>query len=350
MATDAIGGNGAGPFGVHSRLQRSSWVCGPPVTEETMAYRIDPRVPVDAALRRAAQEQIDKAVRDLSGGEEERHEGVHEARKRFKKLRGLVRLLREAAPSFADAENARYREAGRTLSGVRDRTALIEALDGLEKRFEGEVATSSFAVVRTALELKRQAAIDAQGSPEDMASEALKGLKEGRLALDALVLGRKSSRNRERIVAAIEANYRRARRDLKAALASGHAEDFHDLRKRIKYLGMHLKLLEDLWPSVLAPLREEADRAAEALGRDHDYAVLHTEMLADPRSFGARADLDVVLALLDRHQAELRAGAAEICGRLLAEMPDAFAARIGRLWALAAKAPDPAAPPEPAPA
>ena len=61
-----------------------------------MAYRIDPRVPVDAALRRAAQEQIDKAVRDLSGGEEERHEGVHEARKRFKKLRKAKVTLKTA--------------------------------------------------------------------------------------------------------------------------------------------------------------------------------------------------------------------------------------------------------------
>ncbi len=61
-------------------------------------------------------------------------------------------------------------------------------------------------------------------------------------------------------------------------------------------------------------------------------------------------DLDVVLALLSRHQAELRAEAAEVCGRLLAEKPDAFAARIARLWDLAAEAPDPAAPPEPVPA
>ncbi|WP_090962199.1 CHAD domain-containing protein [Aureimonas phyllosphaerae] len=321
-----------------------------PAAEETMAYRIDPRAPVDAAIRRAAQEQIDKAIRDLSGGEDGRHEAVHEARKRLKKLRGLVRLLREADPDFAKAENARYRDAGRTLSAVRDRTALIEALDGLEARFSGEVASSSFDVVRTALELKRQAAIEADGSAADSAAEALKGLKEGRARLDGLVFGRRAARNRERIVAGIEANYRRGRRDLKAALASGHAEDFHDLRKRIKYLGMHLKLLEDLWPSALAPLREEADRAADALGRDHDYAVLHAEMLADPRSFGARVDLDVVLALLDRHQAELRAQAAETCGRLLAERPDAFAARISRLWTLAAEAPDPAAPPEPVPA
>ncbi|WP_279479274.1 CHAD domain-containing protein [Aureimonas sp. SK2] len=313
-----------------------------------MAYRFDPRIPVDASIRRAAQEQIDKAVRDLSDGEDNRHEAVHEARKRLKKLRGLVRLLRAAEPNFAAAENARYRDAGRTLSGVRDRTALIEALDGLEARFAGEVESPSFAVVRTALELKRQAAIEAQGSAEDVAAAAIRSLKEGRLALDALVLGRKAGRNRGQVVSAIEANYRRGRRDLKTARRSGHAEDFHDLRKRIKYLGMHLKLLEDVWPAVIAPLREEADRAADALGRDHDYAVLHAEMLADPRSFGARADLDIVLALLDRHQTELRAEAAETCGRLLAETPEAFAARIARLWDLAAKAPDPAAPPEPA--
>ncbi len=79
---------------------------------------------------------------------------------------------------------------------MRDRTALIEALDGLEKRFSGEVDSPSFAVLRTALELKRQAAIETQGSADEVASDAVKALKEGRMALDALVLGRKERRSR----------------------------------------------------------------------------------------------------------------------------------------------------------
>ena len=310
-----------------------------------MAYRFNPRSPFDANLRRIAGEQIEKAIRDLTDAEGDRHEGVHEARKRMKKLRGLLRLARAGAPRFAARENARFRDAARLLSGVRDRTALIEALDGLEKRFEGEVATESFAVVRTALELKRDEAQAALGQEGSHAAETVAALEEGRATVEDFRLPAK--RQDAVLRRGLRANYARAQIDLDEALASGEATAFHDLRKRIKYLSMHFKLLEPAWPEALAPLRTEAEEAAEELGRDHDYAVLRTEMAADPESFGARADLDVVLALLDRHQSELRASAIYRCERLLQERPKAFAKRLQSLLALAGDEPDAAAPPEP---
>ncbi|WP_182087305.1 CHAD domain-containing protein [Aureimonas sp. ME7] len=302
-----------------------------------MAYRFDPHEAVDAAIRRIAREQIDKAIDDLSPIDGDRHEGIHEARKRLKKLRGLARLAVRATPEFAARENARFRDAGRTLSGVRDRTALIEALDGLAERFENEGAAASFAAARAALERKREEAIEAMGSEDAIAAAAIGHLKDARSRLDRFVLPGGSKRNQRFLVEAMGANYRRARRDLKLAIRSKRAEDFHDLRKRIKYLGMHLKLFEALWPSVLIPWREEADRAADALGRDHDYAVLRAEMAADPLSFGPKGDLGGVLALLVRHQGELREEARERCARLLAVRPKAFERWIGTLWRLAAR-------------
>ena len=310
-----------------------------------MAYRFHPRSPLDANLRRIAGEQIEKAIRDLTDETGDRHEGVHEARKRMKKLRGLLRLVRSGAPGFTARENVRFRDAARLLSGVRDRTALIEALDGLERRFEGEVATESFAVVRTALELKReaaQAALDAEGSHT---AETVAALEEGRAAVEGFHLPPK--RQDTVLRRSLRANYARAVADLELAQASGEATAFHDLRKRVKYLSMHLKLLEPAWPEALAPLRVEAEQAGDELGRDHDYSVLRAEMAADPESFGARADLDVVLALLDRHQSELRASAVRRCERLLQEKPKAFAKRLQSLLALSADEPSEAAPPEP---
>ena len=309
-----------------------------------MAYRFHPRASLDGNLRRVAAEQIDKAIRDLGEAREDRHEGIHEARKRLKKLRGLLRLVRTGAPGFAAAENARLRDAARLLSGVRDRAALIEAVDGLRERFSEEVETQSFAVVRTALELKRDAAEVALGD-ESHAGEVVAALEKARERTEGFAL--KGKRGRKVLRRGLRANYARARSDLALARRSGASHAFHDLRKRIKYLSMHLKLLEPAWPAALAPLREEAEQAAEELGRDHDYAVLRTEMAAEPASFGARPDLDVVLALLDRNQSELRASATARCERLLAETPKAFAERIEALLALAGARDGEDAPPEP---
>jgi hypothetical protein len=42
-----------------------------------MAYRFNPRSPLDANLRRIAGEQIDKAIRDLTDTQGDRNEGIH---------------------------------------------------------------------------------------------------------------------------------------------------------------------------------------------------------------------------------------------------------------------------------
>jgi len=311
-----------------------------------MAYRLNLSAPLDAEIRRIAREQVEKAIATLTQDDGDRHEAIHDARKRFKKLRGLLILAEAGDPARVRAEIHRYRDAGRALSGARDRTALIEALDGLKARFAGEVETPSFDVVRTALELKRDAAIEALGDPEMLVGETVDRLRGGLTALGGLVLKGGAKRQRAILAEALAKNHRRARRDLAKALRSGAAEDFHDLRKRLKYLAMHLKLASRAWPEALAPLEASADEVAEALGRDHDYAVLRAEIAVDPVSFGARADLDVVLALLDRHQSELRDLAAFLAGRLLCDRPEVFAARLEAWMRLAAGHAPETAPPE----
>ena len=79
------------------------------------------------ALRRISQDQIDRALASLTGNGD-RGEAVHDARKRLKKLRGLIRLVR---PEFKDykPKNADLRDTARLLSPLRDRTSLVETYD-----------------------------------------------------------------------------------------------------------------------------------------------------------------------------------------------------------------------------
>ena len=76
-----------------------------------MAYRFNPRSPLDANLRRIAGEQIDKAIRDLTDTQGDRNEGIHEARKRMKKLRGLLRLVRTGGTPTCSASAPAVRDA-----------------------------------------------------------------------------------------------------------------------------------------------------------------------------------------------------------------------------------------------
>ncbi|GGD36017.1 CHAD domain-containing protein [Aureimonas glaciei] len=303
-----------------------------------MSYRLTPGLPLDAEIRRVAEEQIDKASAELSAPKpgEDPHEAIHDVRKRFKKLRALVLLTRSGDTGFARTENARFRDAARALSGVRDRTALIEALDALVDHVPAGLSESAtkaaFGALRGELEEKRQTALAGEGDLGATIAATLATLADSRDAAGMLAFHRPVKDAPKVLATGFAATHGRARDALKKALRSGAAEDLHDLRKHVKYLSFHLQLLAPLWPESFEPLRRTAAEIADALGRDHDYAVLRAELMPEAEGHA------LVLALMDRRQAELQAGALSDARRLLADKPEAVAARIKRLWRLAAEA------------
>src|SRR3569623_648211 len=96
-------------------------------------YKFDPHgEPVDAALRAIALDQLDETLADLSAPSDAGRSIVHEARRRCKKLRGMLRLVRPAFPDF-EVENGAIREAAKGLSHLRDAEVLHQTLAALEK-------------------------------------------------------------------------------------------------------------------------------------------------------------------------------------------------------------------------
>ena len=63
---------------------------------------------VESGIRRVAYEQLDKCLDELDDDSLEAHATVHQARKRCKKLRGLVRLVRPALGFAYSIENSWY--------------------------------------------------------------------------------------------------------------------------------------------------------------------------------------------------------------------------------------------------
>ncbi|KQT47532.1 hypothetical protein ASG43_10610 [Aureimonas sp. Leaf454] len=302
-----------------------------------MAFRITFGTPLDAEFRRIAAEQLDKAFAELSGSGD-RHEAIHDVRKRFKKLRALFRLLRSGDSNLLRAENARLRDAARALSAVRDRTALLESLEALEQHFADDVATDAFAPVRAELERRREAAVEAEGDLGETIARTLATIEDSRTALGEASFSKPLKRAPLIVAEGVHHTQRAARRALGEAALNGEAEAFHDLRKHAKDHAAHLGLLADLWPDAFRVAREVAAGIGDSLGLDHDYAILRAEMAGDAGAFGTEADRAVVLGLMDRRQGALRATSLSTARRLFAESPKAAAARIERLVRDAAKA------------
>ena len=96
-------------------------------------YKFDPNgKSVEGTFRAIALSQLDEALADLRNGGSHGRSVLHEARRRCKKLRGLLRLVRPAFADFA-RENAAVRDAAALLSHLRDAEVLQHTVLDLAK-------------------------------------------------------------------------------------------------------------------------------------------------------------------------------------------------------------------------
>lgn len=298
-----------------------------------MSYRLDPRRELVAEVRRIARRQFRRAVEELDAGDGDENEAVHGARKRFKKVRGLYRLVRSAAPDFYARENARVRDLARSLSGVRDATALIETVEDLRSHLSAEIAPASLSSVRDSLAARRDRIVERKSDLRERMRAAAAACDGALQALDDLAIDARGKRGRAAVVAA---GWRRickqGRRALKACAETGEAADFHDLRKRVKYHWMHVRLVEPAWPSLMRLRRREARQIGDLVGDEHNLSLLAALIREEPEAIGTEADRDLLMRLLADRQAELRAEALGRAGALFRDRPRREAARLAVLW------------------
>jgi CHAD domain-containing protein len=299
-------------------------------------YRLRGEEGTAEGLRRIAVGRVTKACERLRGvrpDEEGFAEAVHGARKDLKKLRAVVRLLREElGEELYRAENSRYRDAGRALSATRDAQVKVETLAALGEGVAGDRAAGGdagelpFAALdawRGALEREREAASRSEGAGVE---RALAVLEPGPRLIAAWPL---IADEWDLLDAGLRRAYRRGRRGMAEAREAGDAASFHRWRKRAKDLWYQQRLLADAWPSVLGETADQAHALSERLGDHHDLAVL-AEDLAD-RGFEPAWSAPLGEAIAAR-QEELAGEAIALGERLYAERPRAYRRRLRAYW------------------
>src|SRR5262245_24321374 len=148
------------------------------VVKPTMGYRIKDNERFSKGVRRIVLEQVDKALDNLKPNVRNKDEAIHDARVSVKKIRAVLRLVRDSLGdnSFA-AEDTAYRDIGRRLSKVRDRAAMLEVIDKLIDHFSDELSPDAFASIRAPL---RQAKAKKLPDLKPAMREAAKLLREAR--------------------------------------------------------------------------------------------------------------------------------------------------------------------------
>ncbi|HWW62321.1 MAG TPA: CHAD domain-containing protein [Thermoanaerobaculia bacterium] len=275
-----------------------------------MSYAIARDENVPAAIRRVVAERIDRAAAQLTDESLPIDERVHGARKRFKEIRAVLRLAREALGATFAIENAWYRDAARDLSAARDADALVEAIDKL-------LAAADDPRLRRALARAKRILSKEAAAPPSV-ELALQQLAIAKTRIDewppiADAFGT--------IGAGLRRTYRDGRRAMRTAIAIPSDEHFHDWRKRVKDHWYHAQLLREVWPPMMKPYLEVMEQLSRTLGDDHDLALLRAR-LASPQ----------IREAIDARRAELSEEAISIGRRVYADAPRAVERRFGAWW------------------
>lgn len=291
------------------------------------AYRLKTEEEAAAGIRRIAAGRAERALERLRGADErELAAAVHGARKDMKKLRGLLRLVRdELGKKTFETEDRRYRDAGRALSGNRDAEVKLATLLALRRRFD-DLPTDATERWAGRLETERdQLAVVAVGASEGKIGEAVEAIEAGRDAIGGWPLKTDSW---ELVGPGLSRAYRQGRTAMAQALADPSTANVHEWRKRAKDLWYQLRIIREAWPGLLDETATQAHDLTELLGDHHDLAVL----AADLRTRTELDGRDAFEAVIEQRQGELLDAALNVGQRLYAEKPKAFRRRIKRYW------------------
>lgn len=296
-----------------------------------MAFAFPSPRHTDRAIHAILQERMRKALEHLAASEQDRAEGIHEARKRFKEIRAVLRLVRDVLGLDAPNLALWFRDAGRQLSGTRDAQALVECWDKLHAIDPEPLGTAAGRALHQMLTENAHAHLH-------QADALTKTLARLRIELAEQITHLQVLAEEEAgfglIRPGLERNYRSGRRRLAEATGSPTPEAFHEWRKRVKDHWYHTRLLTGAWPAGLGHRQDLLKALSDQLGDDHDLAVLRTQLLHWSERIGWDAQQQRLLGAIGRRQALLRRQALSLGGRLYAETPGRFVRRIAAYWDL----------------
>jgi len=284
---------------------------------------------VPAGAKRIVREEIESAVRQLSGkGEADRDEAIHEARKNLKKIRGVLRLMRLELGETYGRENPFFRDVGLLLAQFRDGGAMIEAFDGLRAKYRGEVARGRLATIRRGLMARKEQA-ERQGGIEKVLKGMAALLRQSAKRVESWPL---AADGFGALAPGLESTFRRGQRALARARKHPLPENYHEWRKRVKDHWYQVRLLEGVWDGAMPAYERRLKDLETWLGEDHNLVVLEEKVMAEPGFYGRPAEIDLFIKLIRKYHKELRGKALAEGARIYDVKPRQFSNGMRRMW------------------
>ncbi len=289
-----------------------------------MSFRLTKNEILEDGIHRIAIEQIDKILLDIEDDSLDRDEVVHDVRKRFKKLRAVLRLIRdELGEETYKILNVTFRDLAREIAPVRDSGVIIETIELIKNEDEAELIKSVKKYFKKRHENRKKEILNE--------AEKLDTIKNKINSFEPAVNDWKISEDKFSVIKpGLKRVYSRGRKALKTLKKNPESDDFHEMRKRVKYLWYQIRILRNTWKHQLKPLAKSLHRLSNLLGDDHDLFVLSENL----KSMDSLTDdeFDRLNDLINAKRKNLQKKSIELAELIYAEKPKNFVRRIERYY------------------
>lgn len=291
-----------------------------------MSLKIPDAVSLRDGIHKAIKEQNEQILTDIQSNKSV-HEKIHEVRKSLKKLRAAVRIVRKSTDRYKE-ENIFYRDLGREISDLRDKTAHLEALGKLRERFSNTIYQRTFNQFDKILAKDRENALKEALAQRDPLKYIEKEIREHMDAFHPFEI-----EGFDDILPGMQKVYKRGRKALEEAIKEPSTENFHEWRKRTKYLRYQLEMLMSAFPHMISAWEESLHDLSDYLGDDHDLSMV-AECARTHRENGFTGEPERTLlhALIYAERNRLQDEALSLGRKLYFDSPKDFARRIETFW------------------
>ncbi len=304
-----------------------------------VAFALKPGESVVEGIRRIAREQLEGAAEGLKGRtESSTEEVVHDARKRFKRVRALLRLVRGGlGRKVVHREDVRVRDLGRSLASSRDSEVLLRTFESLvvnadsDSDSEKNRGPDAFEEVRERLERHRQEVHDEALNTSDLLEQSANTVFEALESTEDWPFRKEAW---AALAPGLRWIYKEGRRAARAAKKNPTDEALHDWRKRVKDYWHALEVLQPLRPDWLETQANKTHHLADLLGDDHDLAVLRAflESPAEAQELQNRQALDDLFSRIDNRRSKLREEAFDLGRQLYQDRSSVTLKRFKTFW------------------
>lgn len=279
--------------------------------------------------------QFEFALAVATCAPDEQASAVHETRKAIKRLRAMLRLVRDSISlDCYHTDNAALKLIAAELGAVRDSWVMAQILDRLLPH-DHDLADSVTTLVDRLQDRYKAESAAVLDNAAHMASIVDQLEKARDRAKKWTIIAGEQSVPLPHTFATVEPGmqrvYKRGRRGMRIVTDSPTDTLLHVWRKRAKYLRHQVEALNVLDPPELGEMEIELEQLTDLLGDDHDLAVLLARIKNDPHLTDGIATDPIVEAICDK-RCELQDQAIKLGRHRFEDHSSIFLAYIERIW------------------